>query len=186
MKKLNKSGMSMIELIVVITIFAIMICILPMSISSVFTMNAKKCADDIDTALSLCKVNSMSRSGDVYMRIVKETDGIYVESYVDDVVTERDKIGNSSLSVLVYDSSAEPSMYNLEDGAIYFSFNRSNGSCCTISTAINLSHLPDDGLDDAEETELYYTSLVVRGYNKSYVIRLEWPTGKHFVEVESD
>lgn len=177
MKKLNKAGMSMVELIVVVAMLAALLCLLPMSISSVFTMNAKKCADEMDMALSMCKVNAMSRAGDIYVCFRSESDGVYMESYVDDAIQEREKIGNSSVSVTLTDSAAV--RYQLKDAPVYLSFNRGNGSCCTIKQARDLSL--DDPDENATDPGLYYTSIEVAGADKIYKIVIEWPTGNHYV-----
>ncbi len=76
-----------------------------LSISTIFSLNAKKCAKDIASLLSECKVDAMSRTGDIYLLLYKNSDGVIAEYYISDNLVSEETIGKSSLSLSYTDTN---------------------------------------------------------------------------------
>jgi prepilin-type N-terminal cleavage/methylation domain-containing protein len=69
----DNRGYTLIELLVVVAIMVALVGVLSLSLNSVFSSRAKRCAYSISSYIDMCRINSLSRSGNVY--IVLDTDG---------------------------------------------------------------------------------------------------------------
>lgn len=75
--KLNNSGMTLLEIIVVIAILAIMAGGVSLSINVAFSRDASQCASKLNDALYEARMDSMSKPGAFYLEIRMES-GEYV------------------------------------------------------------------------------------------------------------
>lgn len=82
MKQKNNKGFTLVELIVVISIFTILLGILEPSVSSIFSYRAKRAANSIVAALDKTKTEAMNRLvGEMVLE--RTDDGYYVSYYLD-------------------------------------------------------------------------------------------------------
>ena len=58
----NNRGFSLVELIIVIAIIAALIGTVILSVSMVFSANAKACSNDLQRAVADCKVTTMGKA----------------------------------------------------------------------------------------------------------------------------
>ena len=77
MRKNKNKGFTLVELIVVISIFTVLLGILEPSVSSIFGFRAQRAANSIASALDRTKTEAMNRLvGE--MVLTKESDGFYI------------------------------------------------------------------------------------------------------------
>ena len=133
MKQKNNKGFTLVELIVVISIFTILLGILEPSVSSIFSYRAKRAANSIVAALDKTKTEAMNRLvGEMVLE--RTDDGYYVSYYLDrgkqsGVVKEQaEKIApkNTLISYTTTENTMGAEM-QLGDKLI-FTFNREDGS----------------------------------------------------------
>lgn len=133
MKQKNNKGFTLVELIVVISIFTILLGILEPSVSSIFSYRAKRAANSIVAALDKTKTEAMNRLvGEMVLE--RTDDGYYVSYYLDrgkqsGIVKEQaEKIApkNTLISYTTTENTMETEM-QLGDKLI-FTFNREDGS----------------------------------------------------------
>ena len=80
MKK-NNRGFTLVELIVVITILAIVSAIVGVSVSTVSSAREKRCAAEINSLLGMTKMKCLSRSGNVYVVIRQDGNDLVYDYY---------------------------------------------------------------------------------------------------------
>ena len=98
--KLNNAGMSLIELLVVISIMSIMTGTMAISANLVFSKDAEKCATRLNDAINTARMNAMSKPGSGVLEIKKQG-GEYVAVYDDgssECLSENNKISKISCS----------------------------------------------------------------------------------------
>ena len=106
MKKLNNSGFSLIEVIVVIAIIAIMTVGATAGFGFLDLASSSKCAAKIDTGLSKLKSKNMSMTSSMYMHLYSYDDEYYVLfngssafSPNGSNYTDGERIGNEKLKI---------------------------------------------------------------------------------------
>ena len=77
----NNRGFTLVELIVVVTILAVVAAIVGVSVSAVSTANEKRCAAELDSIISMTKMKCLSRSGNVYVVIRQEGNELVYDYY---------------------------------------------------------------------------------------------------------
>lgn len=176
LRKDNK-GFSLVELIIVIAMIAALSATAVLSIGLIFSANAKTCANDIISAVSECKITTMSYGqGNVRLLLYRGSNGkIYSEiqtrDKTEDTWTTSDNgaenIGASRCSVTDEDGNELPQKtgntlptQDSEAWAIYF--DRSSGSF---------------------RTETTISDLYIEGGRRKYHIHLEKLTGKTTLEL---
>ncbi|MGI5970423.1 MAG: type II secretion system protein [Oscillospiraceae bacterium] len=172
--KSNK-GVSYIELLVAIVIIGIAVTLVSMSISAIFSLNARQCAKKTASLLSQCKVDAMSRTGDNYLMIFKNSDGIYARYYINDIPREDELIGKSSLNFSC--TGTDGNSYSDED--IFISFDRTSGAFLPIKESAALAGVSLPALSD----DVYYDGITVSSGGKAYTVRMVPSTGKFSVVV---
>ena len=108
----NNRGFSLVELIIVIAIIAALIGTVILSVSMVFSANAKACSNDLQRAVADCKVTTMGKAkawlvvyrgdnGRIYsqMHIMEQKEGGAVGE-LEEITEEAQKIGGNRVSVL--------------------------------------------------------------------------------------
>ena len=138
----NNSGFSLVELIIVIAIIAALIGTVVLSVSMVFSANAKACSNDLQREIADCKVTTMGKAqawlivyrgenGRIYsqLHIMEQKEGGTVGE-LEEITEEPQKIGGNRVSVTYTDASGTPDL-ELPTGAaagIRIEFDRSSGS----------------------------------------------------------
>ena len=171
--KKNNKGYSLVELIVVIAIIAAIGTGIAMSFILVLSANARTCANDIVSAVSECRVMTMTKGkGNVRVIIYRDGEGgtIYSELQTRETPSAgwvtgndgREKIGASRCSVTAIKADgSEEEIPTGSDSAWEFYFDRSSGKLLT------------EGSNVTSATEIH-----VLGGSKHYVIKIEKLTGK--------
>ena len=199
MKQKNNKGFTLVELIVVISIFTILLGILEPSVSSIFSYRAKRAANSIVAALDKTKTEAMNRLvGEMVLE--RTDDGYYVSYYLDrgkqsGIVKEQaEKIApkNTLISYTTTENTMETEM-QLGDKLI-FTFNREDGSFRPLQKNIinseeitnSLNNHTDISFPDkmlAGNVGNYCTSITVKGGSRISTIKLETGTGSCTVTV---
>ena len=108
----NNSGFSLVELIIVIAIIAALIGTVVLSVSMVFSANAKACSNDLQRAIADCKVTTMGKAqawlivyrgenGRIYsqLHIMEQKEGGTVGE-LEEITEEPQKIGGNRIWML--------------------------------------------------------------------------------------
>ena len=143
-KKLHigDSGFSLVELIIVIAIMSALMTTAMLSISMIFSANAKACANGIQRAVADCKVTTMGKSA-AWLVLYRDADGVlYGQMHTmeqksgeaigtfEEVIQEPEKLGGKRVSITYTDDSGTD-MGELpvgESNGIRIEFDRSSGS----------------------------------------------------------
>jgi len=171
MKK-NNRGFTLVEIIVVVVIMGVLVGIISLSISSVFSSRARRCASEMDAYISMCKVNSMSRAGCIYIVLDLDGDGnirgrYYEDSdYVPDDASLRDTATFSDSNVAATFTTGGTETALSDTNTLTLSFDRNTG-------AFN----PQSGGN-------YCTSISLTS-GRTYVITLIPSTGNHYIGQEA-
>lgn len=137
----NNSGFSLVELIIVIAIIAALIGTVVLSVSMVFSANAKACSNDLQRAIADCKVTTMGKAqawlivyrgenGRIYsqLHIMEQKEGGEAGELVE-VTEDPQKIGGNRVTVTYTDASGNVSeLPTGADAGIRIEFDRSSGS----------------------------------------------------------
>lgn len=135
----NNSGFSLVELIIVIAIVAALITTVFLSVSMVFSANAKACSNDMQRAIADCKVTTMGKArawlviyrgsdNKVYsqMHIMEQVDG-GAAGELTEITEDPQKLGGNRV-VVTYTDSAGVEQGDLTETGITIEFDRSSGS----------------------------------------------------------
>jgi len=156
MKKDNK-GFSLVELIVVITIIGILAAIVISSAAPLFSQRAASAASSANALLSKCKVFSMSREGDVYVRLYKAANGqILGEYWENGTLVSTEVIGSQSVQI--------------SPDNVYISFKRSTGGLRIFGSSLS-SAAPGGGT----------STVTFSTVGNVYDVEIVASTGKHEV-----
>lgn len=94
-EKLNNNGFSLVELLVIIAIMSILVGGLSVSVSLLFSRDAYQAAKKIDDMLTETRMLAMSRSGDYFLEVTKESDEYKAKIVNVEKVTTVDGDGNT-------------------------------------------------------------------------------------------
>lgn len=138
----RNGGFSLVELVIVIAIMAVLIGTVVLSVSMVFSANAKTCSASIQRAIADCKVTTMGKAG-AYLVIYRESDGqLYSRLHVmeqkegevagtyEDTPSDPEKLGGKRVSLTYTDASGvdRGEVPVGEANGIRIEFDRSSGS----------------------------------------------------------
>lgn len=166
----RNKGFSMIELIIAIALLGVAITLIGGSISQIFSLDQRQCANELNAAISRCKIGAMSRAGDVYLKLSVSGDGVFCTYYENDTQIEQEKIGKAALAIS-YTDDAGASHTVTETAPLYLSFVRTTGAFLTVGDAQQLA-------DSAAAPADYYCKTIHIG---AYRIELIPVTGRHDV-----
>jgi prepilin-type N-terminal cleavage/methylation domain-containing protein len=181
----NSKGFSLVEIIVVVAILGVALTLMGMSINTIFALDVKQCAKDLAGALAKEKIEAMSKEGEVYLRLYKETghadpkeNGIFVD-FCQEVFDEgvwtttanNEKIGNTKVRITLTTKSG--GTINIDDQDIIIAFNKSDGSLKMISSSWALA-----GLTYPTDNDYYASIKIYNSDQNSRTIEFSPVTGK--------
>ncbi len=166
-RKTNDKGISLMELIVVISIMAIVVGIASLSISLMFSRDAQRAAVLIDDWLSDARMQSMSKNDEVSLTIKTSTNSN--NNSMELKVGSNTKTQKIDKSVLI---SLTGSAMVDSGNPIKIKFNKSNGSVESIN----------DTNVDPNNNDLYEIKVVSqKGPAKTVNVVLVANTGRHYI-----
>lgn len=189
MRKNKNKGFTLVELIVVISIFTILLGILEPSVSSIFGFRAQRAANSIASALDRTKTEAMNRLvGE--MVLTKESDGFYISynlhkgKYYGCEQTQAEKIAPANAKI---GYTTDRSGYQDLSGQLIITFNRENGGFRQIQSEIVTTDSVTTALNDKNDvvfhdTGAYCTAIIVKGGSRTYTIEMEKDTGSYAVK----
>lgn len=198
MKK-NK-GFTLVEMIVVVSIFAILLGILIPSLNSILGFRVQKATNSIAAALDQTKIEASGRLVGA-MKLEKRTEGYYI-SYILDrgkvdgkdnikVNENEEKIAPSKTAISYYIEGDSTERYlTEEDSGIVITYDRASGAFLPLLKADGWENF--DVLKEVQNTDLYLTSIqldgdqycskiVVKGGSRTRTITLIPETGKYTI-----
>ena len=197
MRSRNK-GFTLIEMIVVISIFTILLGILEPSISSIFAYRAQRTADSIGAALDKTKTEAMNRLvGE--MKLEKRSDGYYISYYLDRgkdsgvVQDQPEKIAPGGTLVTVC-TTRNPAGAEMQTGdSLILTYDREDGSFRPVQTGemtqaeINecLQNYKDIPFKDeiiGTDGANYCTKIIVKGGYRTRTLKLNQGAGTYTIE----
>lgn len=147
----NQKGLSLVEIIVVVAVFALLAVFVLPSTGILSEHYVKNAVDNTEASLAKCKILSMNRDGYVLLEIRAEEDGIYAVLYQKDAEPQTKKIANRRVSMQVaysssiltlggFDSSTGDTAQQAQavkagDAPIYIAFRRSSGAMMDMQAA---------------------------------------------------
>ena len=180
-KKTDNSGFTLMEMIVVIAIIAVMLTIAGLSLSVVFSTDAKKTAASVSSALSTCRENNRSREGKQTFLALKcdEAGRLEAALVVNGAISDTKRISSKNVSVTVDGTELSG------DTTLYVSFYRGTGGVRTFMTGTysgSLLEAPDSmSLLDTELDSRSggdYGEIHIASGNKKYVVSVDMVTAK--------
>lgn len=90
--KRNNRGFTLVEIIIVVAIIGALTGIISMSISSVYSTKARRCASEMDAFISMCKVNVMSRAGTIAITLDVDDNGCIRGTYYENGVSKDSRV----------------------------------------------------------------------------------------------
>ncbi|NLT14346.1 MAG: type II secretion system protein [Clostridiales bacterium] len=80
----NDRGFTLVEILVVVAIMGVLAGVLSLSLNTVFSSRARRCAYSTDAYIDMCRINTLSRAGNVYIELTLDGDDRVVGSYYED------------------------------------------------------------------------------------------------------
>jgi len=171
-------GFTYIELLVVMAILAVAAVLLLGSLSVIYSSSAKSCAKSIVSALSECKVDAMSRTGNSYLLFYQTDEGMVLDYYRSGVLIPPETVVKKVLNVSWTDSNGTVHSAPTETMPLCFTFNRSTGSFLTLDESASAA-----GKTAGYGTGLYCRSIQVSGGSQTYTVTLVPATGRFGLEL---
>ena len=162
----DNRGLSLVELIIVITIMVVMTGLISISVSLIFSRDASYVAGRIDDELSEARMYSMSKAGTyTYILHIEDPLGSYVELKDD---SSYDKIVKLDKNVKITVSG--PGGYSKGDGDdVKIVFDKAKGSVKSV--------------DGSSASGIYTITVVSEKFNgKTKTVTLIATTGRHYTE----
>ena len=190
MHKNKNKGFTLVELIVVISIFTVLLGILEPSVSSIFGFRAQRAANSIASALDRTKTEAMNRLvGE--MVLTKESDGFYISynlhkgKHYGCEQTQAEKIAPANAKIGY--TTTDHSDYQDLSGQLIITFNRENGGFRPIQNEIVTTNSVTKALNDKNDVAFhdtgdYCTAIIVKGGSRTYTIEMEKDTGSYAVK----
>lgn len=198
MKK-NK-GFTLVEMIIVVSIFAILLGILIPSLNSILGFRVQRATDSIAAALDQTKIEASGRLVGA-MKLEKKSDGYYISYILDRGKTDgkdnikvnenEEKIAPSKTSISYYINGDSTERFLTEENAgIVITYDRASGSFLPLMKSEGWESF--DVLNEVQNTDLYLKSMqldgnqycnkiVIKGGSRTRTITLIPETGKYTI-----
>ena len=190
MKKNNK-GFTLVEMIIVVSIFAILLGILAPSLNSVLGFRVQRAANSIGAALDKTKTEAMNRLVGV-MELERRADGYYISYHLDRgkisgvVEDQPEKIAPRG-TIISYKSQNGTETEMSVGENLLITYDREDGSFRPLQTQILTeeeiqgylaNHRDIVFYDDARG---YCEEIIVKGGFRTRIIELNQPTGTYTI-----
>lgn len=195
MDKKNK-GFTLIEMVIVVAIFAILLGIMVPSLNSLIGFRVTRAAKSIGEALERTRTESMNRLV-AEMKLTKTEDGYYISYFLDRgkvgsqshlVEEQPEKIAPAKTRVTYKDANYKTYEMNVGD-SIILTYNRETGGFRPIQKELMtqaeiLSDL-EAGKDidfDSHSAGIYCIEIIVQGGGKTRVLHLNMDAGSYTID----
>ena len=195
MDKKNK-GFTLIEMVIVVAIFAILLGIMVPSLNSLLGFRVTRAANSIGGALERTRTEAMNRLV-AEMKLTKTEDGYYISYFLDRgktgsqsnlVEDQPEKIAPAKTLISYKDSKGKEHEMQVGD-ALILTYNRATGGFRPIQNNLMtqegiLSDL-EAGKDidfDSHSEGVYCKEIIVKGGGKTRVIHLNMDAGSYTID----
>ena len=196
MKHRRNQGFTLVEMIVIVSIFAILLGILVPSLNSVLGFHAQRATQSIAASIDRTKIEAMSRLvGE--MELYYGGDGYYVKYYLDrgkgrslDEGEQPEKIADRKVLISYIDSNGDN--HDLKEGGrLILTFDRENGGFREIQSERisteemqNFLDKDNDSYQDLQfkDSGVYCSSIIVTSGLRTRIIRLNTATGTYSIQ----
>jgi len=158
--KNKNSGFTLVELIAVVLMIGVVATIIGMSVATVSSAKAQRCANSVDSMISKSRADCLGRAGDVHLTISLDSNGNIRGDYYENGVISRTETVPASGVAVSYTTSA--GTVALSDFPLTLSFSRSTGG----------QNFQSDGIS-------YCTAIKFTSGGKTFSIKLVPSTGNH-------
>lgn len=194
LKKLQKDnrGLSLLELLVVFSVMTVIMSIASFSLSLTPGTQAKELLYSLDSMFSRTKTGSITKAGNVYMKVVNKDGKYAIEYYEDGIKKEHSTLGSDG-QVFLYYQMNDGGDYELVDTGevLYFSFDRRTTGFQTLITASQKDSsftAPSNWKNSTEEFSCTGLKVTVGKYPGNtmveYHIDLGIVTGTHYKDLK--
>ncbi len=197
MDKKNK-GFTLIEMVIVVAIFAILLGILVPSLNSLIGFRVTRAASSIGEALDRTRTEAMNRLV-AEMKLTKMSDGYYISYFMD-----RGKVGSQSNLVedqptkiapaktkISYKNSSGTEFELNEGDVLILTYNRETGAFRPIQTdLLNQTAILEDleaGKDITfNSSGSYCSAIIIQGGGRTRVLHLNRDAGSYYIDSKTD
>ncbi|MCM1569790.1 MAG: prepilin-type N-terminal cleavage/methylation domain-containing protein [Roseburia sp.] len=174
MKKLNDKGLSLVELIIVLSIMAVVVSIATLSIRGAMTKPAEECAEKIVNGLKAARITTMGKESCVLvLKQASDKDTVYLEQRITnaagDTTNKLSTVGKKGVSVKLHikgdGATSYTNLYDFAPGGVELRFRRDTG-----------------GFYPIPGTSFYYDEIVVEKGDRVCKIKLANLTGNVSIE----
>lgn len=124
MCKKRNQGMSLVEVVVVLSIMVILTGVITVGLGTATSKPAEECAEKIVNALNACRVSTMGKE-DTKLQFYISNDSVYVKEFING--SEVKNLPISGKGVIVKYKYKSGDEFNLSDTPLNLSYNRSTG-----------------------------------------------------------
>lgn len=166
--KKDNRGLSLVEVVIVITILAILGALMTAGISAAVSKPADECANKMVAAFNNARVTTMGKQS-ISLTIYEQDNCVYLKKEIvtkagDTPHVETSKIGAKDVEV-TYKLEGESSEVPLNGNPMIVTFSRSTG-----------------GFNEQPTSNKYIEEIIITKGNKTRTLKLEYLTGKVVLE----
>lgn len=173
----NNKGFTLVEFLVGVAIISVIVTFTSLSISIQPATIAKSAANELNSILGRSKNATLTKTGDIYIKISEENDVINLYYYENDILITTQKLASHGVKMSYKTSSG--TSYLDSSKSLYIAFDRRAGGFQTLTQAAALASA--SGTGTAVEGNLYCTELTFTGASVEHTIKLGTHTGTHYI-----